>query len=135
MEDDERPRVTGNSAPSFERKYQQPQGIHKLRYFFRKWDWKMLFSLSTIMKFRTEIIFVVWPPDLSGEVRKSFYLKSCKVEINLDFEEQFWHILKTTLRSSQPWNQPWLLKRQFLHIFKSTLISRQLEFFSDEQYS
>ena len=41
----------------------------------------MLFSLFTIMKFPTEIIFV--------EVRKSFYLKSCKVEINLDFEEQF----------------------------------------------
>ena len=33
MEDDERPRVTGNSAPSFKTKYQYPLEIHKLRCF------------------------------------------------------------------------------------------------------
>ena len=129
-----RPRMTRNSALSFKGKYQYPHEIHKLRCFSKKEDWKMLFSLSTIKKFHTEIVFVVWPRNLSWEVRKVFTLNHAK--------------LKSTLTKSSVifWKQPWfqgnswistlkstlISKTQFLRIFRSTLISRQLEFFLGE---
>ena len=77
---------------------------------------------------------------LDFKATHEFYTSEIKVDVNLDFKEHFWRILKTTLISRQLMNFTSEIKvdfnldfkEHFWRILKTTLISRQLMNFASK---
>ena len=77
---------------------------------------------------------------LDFKATHEFYTSEIKVDVNLDFKEHFWRILKTTLISRQLMNFTSEIKvdfnldfkENFWRILKTILISRQLMNFASK---
>ena len=86
--------------------------------------WSLATALSSLEKVRlAKISYLSF--HLKAQIILINFTTKIKVDFNLDFKEQFWRILKTTL-ISRPLMNFILISKTVLTLFKTTLISRQL---------
>ena len=112
--------------------------MHVVKEFFLA----IMSLLIVIVVIKSEF-WRIWCPHnfyLDFKATHEFYTSEIKVDVNLDFKEHFWRILKTTLISRQLMNFTSEIKvdfnldfkEHFWRILKTTLISRQLMNFASK---
>ena len=112
--------------------------MHVVKEFFLA----IMSLLIVIVVIKSEFWRISCPHNfyLDFKATHEFYTSEIKVDVNLDFKEHFWRILKTTLISRQLMNFTSEIKvdfnldfkEHFWRILKTTLFSRQLMNFASK---